>query len=179
MNPPPHSRTRRAFTLLELLVTITIIAILSTLAYSLTQRGIQRAYALHCTGNLRNLGSALQLYLADHQGSFPKLVSAREDKNSEEPAIDNTLDEYTESKEVFHCRADHGQFFEKTGTSYFWNTLLNDQNIASLRFLATREANRIPVISDKENFHRYQGIEVNILFADGAVKKDMQFSVNH
>jgi prepilin-type processing-associated H-X9-DG protein len=56
--------------------------------------------------------------------------------------------------------------------------VLNDQNAASLSFLTTRDATRIPVISDKENFHRYQGIEVNILFADGAVKKDVMFSVN-
>ena len=168
---------RRGYTLVEILVAISLIAALGAISYSLVQKAIQRAYAMHCTGNLRSLGEALQLYAADHQGNFPTLVAARHDKDSQEAALDNTLDEYADNPEVFHCRADHGGFFEKTGCSYFWNTVMNDQNIASLSFLTTRDATRIPVISDKENFHRYQGIEVNILFADGAVKKDMMFSV--
>ncbi|MCB1207918.1 MAG: type II secretion system protein [Verrucomicrobiales bacterium] len=171
-------RRQTGYTLVEVLVAISIIVAVGSISYAVVQKALQRAYAMHCTGNLRELGSALQLYIADHQGNFPTLVSARRDRDSEEPALDNTLDEYATDPEVFHCRADHGQFFEKTGCSYFWNTVLNDQNAASLSFLTTRDATRIPVISDKENFHRYQGIEVNILFADGAVKKDVMFSVN-
>jgi prepilin-type processing-associated H-X9-DG protein len=32
-------------------------------------------------------------------------------------------------------------------------------------------------VSDKENFHKYQGVEVNILYADGHVAKEVQFVV--
>jgi hypothetical protein len=98
-----------------LLVAISIITVIAGISYALVQKALQRAYAMHCTGNLRELGSALQLYIGDHHGNFPTLVSARHDKDSEEPALDNTLDEYATNPEVFHCRADHGHFFEKTG----------------------------------------------------------------
>ena len=32
-------------------------------------------------------------------------------------------------------------------------------------------------MSDKENFHTYQDVQVNILYADGHVAKEIQFTV--
>lgn len=174
----PGKRRDTAFTLTELLVVIGILVVLGALAIPVAQRVLHRAYAVHCTSNLRGLGEALNLYLADHQGNFPIMVGARESKDSDEPAIDTVLSSYTDKSDIFRCKADHERMWETTGTSYFWNSVLNDQNAASLRFLITRDATQIPVISDKENFHKYQGIEVNILFADGSVRKEVQFKVN-
>lgn len=177
----PHSITRRprsAFTLMELLVVIVIIAALVTLAVPATERIFHRSKAAHCVSNLRSIGTALSLYLADHDNTLPTMPVGRESKDSDEPALDTVLLDYTSSKEVFHCVADTKHLFEKTGSSYLWNSLINGQNTASMDFMGfVKESIRIPVVSDKENFHKYQGVEVNILYADGHVAKEVQFTV--
>jgi len=88
--------------------------------------------------------------------------------------IDTVLGEYIDNPEVFHCKADTGNFFEETGTSYFWNNALNGQNVTSLNFLGiVEDKSGIPVITDKENFHLHWGDEVNILYADGHTDKNL------
>lgn len=64
---------RRAFTLIELLTVIAIIAVLAGL--TLTGMGKIRSSARNtkCTSNLRQLGAAFQLYAADHRGVYPAL----------------------------------------------------------------------------------------------------------
>src|SRR3954466_15891220 len=80
---------RRAFTLVELLIAISLIAVLVALGVPATERLVHKGRATHCLSNLRNLGGALQLYLNDHNNIMPTLVTARESKDSEEQAIDN------------------------------------------------------------------------------------------
>jgi prepilin-type processing-associated H-X9-DG protein len=186
MNAGHHSSPRRAkprpgpaFTLMELLITMTIIAALVTLAVPATQRIMGRSRAAHCLNNLSNLGSGLQLFLTDHNNTMPTLVTARDSKDSDEPAIDNTLNDYLSDTQVFHCTADRKHLFETTGSSYLWNNLLNGQNVASMDFMGfIRNGSQIPVMSDKEDFHQYQDVKVNILYADGHVAKDIQFTTN-
>lgn len=170
---------RGGFTLLELLVTVVIIGILATIAVPATQRVVAGSRAVHCMGNLKALGASLQLYLADHNNVMPNMVVGRESKDTDEPAMDNTLSDYTDGKDVFRCKADQKGLFEKTGSSYLWNNLLNDQPANSLNFMGfITNGSRIPVMSDKENFHKYREVQVNILYADGHVAKEIQFVVN-
>ena len=172
-------RRTQAFTLIELLITITLIAALVSVAIPATDRIIHKSRATHCMGNLRNLGVALQLYLNDHANMMPTLVTARESKESKELAIDNTLDEYIEDERVFCCKADSRRLWETTGTSYLWNNLLNGQDITTLNFFGfIKSGNRIPVMSDKESWHKYRDVQVNILYADGHVDKDIKFVVD-
>jgi prepilin-type N-terminal cleavage/methylation domain-containing protein/prepilin-type processing-associated H-X9-DG protein len=185
MNSLPAPRFIRArdrrpgFTLIELLVTISIIAVLVSIAIPATNRVVHNARASQCMGHLRSLGSALHLHLADHNNVMPTLVIARESKESEEDTIDNTLDGYVDDPDVFRCPADNKHFFENTGTSYMWNNLLNGQHVSSLSMMGIiRDGSRIPVISDKENFHKYRDVEVNILYVDGHVAREIQFVVD-
>ena len=167
------------FTLTELLVTLTLIGALAALVVPVVDRVGHRTRATHCLGNLKNLGTALQLYLGDHDNVMPTLVTARESKNSDEAAIDNTLSEYVENDAVFCCKADAKRLWETTGTSYLWNNLLNGQHAAGLSMMGViREGNRIPVISDKEGWHKYRNVQVNLLYADGHVDKDLKFVVS-
>ncbi len=168
----------RAFTLVELLITMAIIAALTVIAVPATERVLHKTRAAHCLGNLRALGTALQLYLNDHANLMPTLVTARESKEDEEDAIDTVLSEYTEDEKFFCCKADTKRLFETTGTSYLWNNLLNGQNSAGLNFFGfIKDGTRIPVMSDKEGWHKYRDVQVNILYADGHVDKDIKFVV--
>lgn len=164
------------FTLLEVLITIVLVAAVAAIAIPASERLVHKARATHCLSNLRSLGSGLQLYLNDHNNVMPTLVTARESEESEEEAIDNTLDEYVEDKRVFCCKGDMKGLCEETGTSYLWNNLLNGQDVSSLNFFGfIKDGKRIPVISDKEGWHKYRDVQVNILYADGHVDKDIKF----
>ena len=170
------SKQGGGFTLIELLITISIIAALVAIGVPATQRLVHKGRATQCLSNLRNLGAALQLYLNDHNNVMPTLVTARESKDSEEETIDNTLNEYADDLRVFRCSADSKRLYETTGTSYLWNNLLNGQDTSSLNvFGFIKDGTRIPVIFDKEGWHKYRDVQVNILYADGHVDKDVKF----
>lgn len=62
---------RRAFTLVELLVVITIIAILAGILFPVFQRAKAAAGDTVTISNLRQLGTAANLYLADWDDVFP------------------------------------------------------------------------------------------------------------
>jgi len=172
------NRVRRAaaFTLVELLIVIAIIAVLAGLAYPVYQRVVAGAKATACVSNLRQLGVGLNAYLQDHEMIMPALKIARESTSDDVPVIDNTLDKYVPNRAVFACPADQKNFAGRTGTSFCWNVALNDQPLASLNFLqVVTDRTHIPILSDKEGFHPYLDDKVNILYADGHATKDVKF----
>lgn len=64
---------RKAFTLIELLVVIAIIAILAAILFPVFARAREQARKTSCTSNLRQIGTALQMYLQDYDETFPFL----------------------------------------------------------------------------------------------------------
>lgn len=164
----------RGFTLLELLVVITVIVILTAITVPAWQGFRARSVAASCAGNLRQIGMALGGYLQDHDQRFPEMVAARERIDDDEAALDTVLEPYAGSSQIFRCPGDTRKLYETTGTSYYWNSVLNDQRLASLSFLTVTEISRIPVAADKEGFHRRSGRSVNYLYADGRSERELR-----
>lgn len=61
-----------AFTLVELLVTITIVAILAGVIFQAVPNAIAKARASTCQGNMRQIGTLMITYAAEFNGKFPE-----------------------------------------------------------------------------------------------------------
>jgi len=61
---------RSGFTIVELLVVVTIMIILASLLLTMTTRAEQRANTLHCMSNLQQVGKALLAYVNGMGGGF-------------------------------------------------------------------------------------------------------------
>lgn len=167
-----------AFTILELAITMTLIVTVMSIGIYGYRQAIPHSRSIACRQNLRDLSRALQLYLAEHQDVMPTLAAGKSSIGEDDkPTLDTVLLPYLDNPDALRCPADHEGLYETTGTSYFWNSLLNGQKASNLRFFFSQNDSLIPVISDKQAFHKGVGTGVNILYADGRVEKEFKFQV--
>lgn len=180
---PVRIAREAAFTFVEMLVVIVILAVIASIGFPSYKNMKAQASSTQCLGRLRDIGIALNTYMGEHGTRFPELASARESREDETvPTIDTALKEYLPDAYAFACPADHGlgpdSIWKQTGSSYFWNSLINGQRLGNLDLLGIiRAESGIPVVADKENFHEGVGEEVNVLYADGHVVRGLQFVV--
>ncbi len=133
-----------AFTLLELLVVITIISILAAMLLPTLAGAKERAKMARCLSNHRQIGIAFQLYRDDHLTKFPPIGPGNRAWSFQfgggDPspkvgplpvaATNRPLWSYTKNRDLFRCPADRGidtpqyswrSWFEALGTSYKYN----------------------------------------------------------
>lgn len=71
--PPRRLRSTRAFTLSELLVALAIAAVLAMVLLGAFSMVAQSGASVRCAGNLRNIGAALAMYVAENRGALPPM----------------------------------------------------------------------------------------------------------
>lgn len=74
MKFPLSSSHRAAFTLIEVLTTVAILAILLALVFPYFSQSAKRARAMQGANNLRSIGTALHTYTTQNNGSFPRVT---------------------------------------------------------------------------------------------------------
>ena len=187
------------FTLLELLVVIAIIGVLVALLLPVLSRAKAKAQNAVCVSQLRQLGVATRLFAEDNDSKLPiaeRLPSLPLLPDKTLPRICDVLGRYVGntagtngSAMVFKCPADREMFFEIEGSSYMWNTALNNQRIDfgekigvmgvgnTTNFVPVKidtnfvhAAESTPLLLDYDDFHtRSPKPGKNVVFMDGHV----------
>jgi prepilin-type N-terminal cleavage/methylation domain-containing protein/prepilin-type processing-associated H-X9-DG protein len=121
---------RRAFTLLELLVVISVVAILAGLLLPSLGQAKARAQAVKCRSNLHQVGLALQIYIGDNRDIYPQLLNDDSDGRVWTDKVASNLSIANANDTGFTCPAFRavvnswrsGEFFFE-GPGYAYNDL--------------------------------------------------------
>jgi type II secretory pathway pseudopilin PulG len=169
------------------LVVLAVIGILAALLLPALGRAKESGKATACLSNLRQCGISLQLYVQDSQNKLPFM----RDKSlttltNELPGPEQVLSSQLGNTNVLRCISDFwpsdtpklfpngsATFFEQTGSSYSWNSLLNGEDADHLTaFGLNFNPHEIPLMFDKDKFHIARGPAKaqNWLYADGHIK---------
>jgi len=102
------------FTLIELLVVIAIIAILAAILFPVLTAAKQSANGAKCLCNMRQIGSALTLYMDAYNGRFPWNTCTGGTE------LVDSLQPFSKSKLVFRCPSDTSKNFDKPLPGYVY-----------------------------------------------------------
>lgn len=162
---------KKGFTLIELLVVIAIISILAALLFPVFAQAKAAAKQTVCMSNLKQIGTAFNLYMNDYDDVFPYAVDASdkfdpqiwsafpdfEAQIPKMPLMSDALQPYLKSHEVFHCPSDTGltvldenfpqtldgsySCFKRFGSSYFFRTEIAFRALTSSSFKLPADVN--------------------------------------
>jgi prepilin-type N-terminal cleavage/methylation domain-containing protein/prepilin-type processing-associated H-X9-DG protein len=135
---------KRAFTLIELLVVIAIIAILAAILFPVFAAAREKARAIACLSNCRQLGLAVTQYVQDYNETLP-LVSEAPTGPTPNNTWTKTVQPYIKSTAILRCPDDNSTnwvdpySYSGAGrvSSYFMNAWLTANAPSTYQTLAS------------------------------------------
>lgn len=194
------STTRRAFTLIEILVVLAIIAVLAAILLPVLSTVREKGRAAVCQSNLKQIGTSITMYTQDWE-HFPRALDAA-DKYAPEiwaswpdgakimaetPLLPVVLDPYIKGNAIWGCPSDSGYdyddianvfidarptAYEKFGISYSYRTELMLRTLSDDRLPEPSETN---VLNDANGGWHGSG---KLSFGEGR-RYNMLFADNH
>jgi prepilin-type N-terminal cleavage/methylation domain-containing protein/prepilin-type processing-associated H-X9-DG protein len=185
MKAPIFRRRRLAFTLVELLVVLGIIALLGTLFNPALSSAMARARSLKCSTNLRSIGVAASLAAADNNNAYPEIDQAAIPIYTPQgPSLLTALGPYNISAENLKCPVDFAMgssssyetYSQKFGTnyasSYEWDPVFDDEEV-SVTVVYITPTVAVPVNSARVrlamDFNPIHHGRPNVVYGDGHV----------
>ncbi len=173
-------RTRlTAFTLVELLVSISVISLLAAILLPVTLRVRALARNTQCVSNLGQLGKAVDIYTEFSDTWYPcATIMPSTEPEPGLPSIRELLEPYS-SPEVFRCPDDQPTdpeytfptYYEGEGSSYEWAEIFSHLKVGMPASFVPFDVEDVPMLRDYEPFHkRGSRIGTNCLFADKHVE---------
>jgi len=109
------ARTHRAFTRVELVVVLAVLALLGLVVVPALANNRPRSERVTCANNLRQIGAAMQLWGNDHHDLFPQEVPVAEGGTRSHPLASNVwlhfawISNQLGSAKVLFCPSDTGR----------------------------------------------------------------------
>jgi prepilin-type N-terminal cleavage/methylation domain-containing protein/prepilin-type processing-associated H-X9-DG protein len=176
------------FTLVELLVVISVIGLLMGILVPALNKVRGSANRTYCMSNLRQIGVAMRSYLDDNRDVFPLCCAYPWDITDTSnpdyrPPITKVLGPILKEPKVFICKADTvKKYYKRTGNTSYWYSARFGGRTIKETFLAQRGVKEkdIQVMNDFDDYHPISGtppkpgeppnpnyiIGINYLYAD-------------
>lgn len=108
------SRGSRAFSLVQLLATIAILAVLVAILLPTLSKVKERANITQCVSNIRQIGSGYSLYLIENDNQLPAYYAPPNPSNLYAVALGMgfTSESYLDGENIFHCTAGYDRLSE-------------------------------------------------------------------
>lgn len=168
---------RQAFTLIELLLAISIVALLVSMLLPSLKAARIIAQDLRCKANLRSLGTAVQLYynaydtvpvpptsLIDVPAGHTELATLLSDYlDAEPPTVDHRRDPWA-------CPSDTMKWPDTGGSYIYYPRILYDAYVLNAPFTTMRAIMQSPRrIAVAHDWFPQHGARFNVVYMDGGV----------
>ena len=173
--------TARGFTLLELLVVVTVIAVLAALLLPALHGARLQAGRAVCGEQLRGLGVGLKAYLSEDNDVLP-LAAEMPSVNIGLPSLRQVLSADVSKPEAWRCNADKlgyqrsdgiwcESYWLGEGLSYEYNMGLGGRKVERWFLHPLLADHGTYVLIDFDSFHGARGSSVakNVLYYDGHI----------
>jgi prepilin-type N-terminal cleavage/methylation domain-containing protein len=178
-----NSAAATGFSLIELLITLALMVVLTTMMWGFASAKHQRNQKQLCADNLQKIYLAMQIYANDFGGKLPQNTNAV----TSEEVLDLLVPKYSADTSIFICpggrdsQISSGEPLTKHKISYAYYMgcqLPKNENVTPFVLLSDRQVNTEPKHAGEfvfspdgkspgNNHHKYGG---NFLFSDGSVQ---------